>query len=330
MENAKRKRGRPRKNNDFQEEKSKNDQKKSDDENIILFLALDDDVHEQPKIQEKSQEPNQPNQPNQTKIKIQSKNQSTKIRNNQNNNDENDSGEDNRFTVHDTETKNAVDSLSDSESDSDYNSDSDSDSDSDSESFNISNNDQIITEKQKIKMLIDELKRKDTIINNLKNRTNISNSHNPSNKNSNISYHCVQLVDSKTGEKFIPQKTNIECWWCDHSFDNLPAFIANYYRNGEYYIFGNFCSFNCAAKYNIRMLKDYKCVTRHALINSLKIKTTKDMTPIKLASERETLEKKGGKCSIEKYREDFCMCNSNMTMDMPPMIPLMHVIDEGN
>lgn len=305
MENTKRRRGRPRKNNDINDDKTKNQQKKTDDENIILFLALDDI-------------PEQPHEKNHKYSKQ---------------NDENDSGEDNRFTVHDTETKNAVDSISNSDSDSssdDSDSDSDSDSYSSSDPFNISHHNQIISEKQKIKMLIDELKKKDTIINNLKKSSGITNTHNPSNKNPNISYHCVQLVDSNTGEKFIPQKTNIECWWCDHSFDNLPAFIVNYYRNGVYYIFGNFCSFNCAAKYNIRMLKDYKCVTRHALIISLKIKTTNDTTPIKFASEREFLKKKGGKFSIEKYRENFSVCDSNMIMNMPPLIPLMHVIGEGH
>ena len=100
-------------------------------------------------------------------------------------------------------------------------------------------------------------------------------------------------------------------------------------RNGVYYVFGNFCSFNCAAKYNVKMLKDYKCGTRHALTQTLKAIVTGDSSPIKLAGDRELLQSKGGKYSVEKFREGFTIMSSKLLLNMPPIIPLVHVIEES-
>ncbi len=225
------------------------------------------------------------------------------------------SDEDNRFTVNDTETKNdAVDSISESESDSESN---------ESESSNEFTSQKHVD----VNVLFDEIKKRDAIISNLKNKTPGVLSMCTTSKQSNLNYHCVQLGDSNNNNDFFPKKTNIHCWWCDEGFDNLPAYIVNYYKNGRYYVFGNFCSFNCAAKYNLKMLKDYKCNTRYALTQSLKAKVTGDNSPIKPAPERELLKKKGGIYSIEKFREGFSFGSTHMSM--PPIIPLVHVIEDA-
>lgn len=270
---VKRGRGRPRKNAEKVDQKPKIEKKEKKDENIVLFLALSDEESD----------------------------------------DSRDSGEDNRFTVNDTETKNnIVDSISDS----------DTDSDSSEDAFNT-NNKQLT-----VKMLIDEVKKRDHIIANLRNKSGSVLSAYSSGKSSNINYHCVQMVNTDTGKSFAPKETKCDCWWCDDTFDDLPAYIVNYYRNGAYYVFGNFCSFNCALTYNIKMLKDFKCNTRHALTNSLRIKVTGNTSPIKFAGDRELLKSKGGKVTIEKFREGFSVMSSNLKMNIPPLIPLVHVIEE--
>ena len=224
--------------------------------------------------------------------------------------DSNKSEEDNRFTVHDTETgNNAVDSISDTDN-----------SDSMSE-FNIEN------KHLNIKMLIEEIKKRDKIIFNLRNKIGCS-SNLTTNKPLNINYHCVQLNDIDGNNKFIPKETEYDCWWCDESFENLPAYLVNNYKNGIYYIFGNFCSFNCALKYNSKMLNDNKTATRYALTNNLRIKVTGNNTPIKMAGDRELLKSKGGLYTIEKFREGFNCISSQLRINMPPLIPLLHVIEE--
>jgi hypothetical protein len=278
----KRKRGRPRKNAEKVEEKVSDEKKEKKDGNIVVFLALSDEEN-------KDDESDNPQ-------------------------NSNDSGEDNRFTVNDTETKNdVVDSISDS----------DEDSTESNGVFNV-NNKQLT-----VKMLIDEVKKRDAIIANLRSKGGSVLSTYTASKASNINYHCVQMANSDNEKIFTPKLTTCKCWWCDESFDDLPAYIVNYYRYNVYYVFGNFCSFNCALKYNIKMLKDYKCSTRHALTNSLRIKVTGDTTPIKFAGDRELLKSKGGKYSIEKFREGFTVISLNFQMNMPPIIPLVHVIEEG-
>jgi hypothetical protein len=226
--------------------------------------------------------------------------------------DSQNSEEDNRFTVNDSEPRTGnVAPLSDEES-SDSN-----------ETVNI--NDKQLS----VNALIAEIKKRDAIITRLQNRGgSILSSYN-NNKPTNIKYHCVQMAESATGNLFSPVVSKIECWWCDTLFDNLPAYIPNYYRNGIFYVFGNFCSFNCALKYNIKMLKDFKCQTRQALINNLRMRTTGNTAPIRLADERELLVSKGGKITIEKFREGFSVITPNMKINIPPLIPLVHVIEEG-
>jgi hypothetical protein len=274
---SKRKRGRPRKNSEKQEQQSKVENKDKNSENIILFMALSDEDDD--------------------------KDDDT--------DDDKDSGEDNRFTVNDTETKNDfVESISDSADDSDN-------------VYSLQN------EQLTVKMLIDEVKKRDHIIANLRNKSGSVLSAYNTNKAAHINYHCIQVASTDNEKNFIPKPTNYKCWWCDESFENLPAYIVNYYRNCTYYVFGNFCSYNCALKYNIKMLKDFKVNTRHALTNSLRIKVTGNSQPIKFAGDREILKSKGGNISIEKFREGFSVMTSNMKMNIPPIIPLVHVIEDA-
>lgn len=229
-----------------------------------------------------------------------------------------DSGEDNRFTVNDynaTSAKNVtktkiVDSLSDTES---------------VESEDTFNNNR--AKHMSVKTLIEEVKKRDLIIANLKNKnTGVTSAYSTS-KPVQINYHCVNVANSDG--VFSPQETDCKCWWCDESFDNLPAYIAQYFRNNTYYVFGNFCSFNCALKYNLRMLKDFKFNTRHTLTYNLCMKVTGDNNPVKLAGDRELLKSKGGQMSIERFRSGFSVVSPNMKMNMPPMIPLVHIVEEG-
>ena len=226
-------------------------------------------------------------------------------------NESNKSEDENRFTVHDTETANKiVDSISDSD-----------ENDSMSE-FNIDN------KHLNVKMLIDEIKKRDKIIINLRNKLGGNGDNCTANKPLTINYHCVQLSNVDKNNKFIPKETEYDCWWCDEQFENLPAYLVNNYKNGIYYIFGNFCSFNCALKYNSKMLNDNKTSTRYALTNNLRIKVTGVNTPIKMAGDRELLKSKGGLYTIEKFRDGFNCISSQLRINMPPLIPLLHVIEE--
>ena len=176
-----------------------------------------------------------------------------------------------------------------------------------------------------IKTLIAEIKKRDSIIASLKkNRYNNTSSYS-NNNTSNIDYHTMLLANME-GNVFKPKTTDKLCWWCNDCFDTLPVYIPNYYKNNTFYVFGNCCSFECAASYNITHLNDYKCLTRHSLINSMKYKITTDNTPVKFAASPELLVNKGGTQTRENYKKNLTNISNKFRANMPPIIPLLHVV----
>lgn len=211
---------------------------------------------------------------------------------------------DNNFTVNDTETRcnKVINSITE-------------DTSEDMEDINREYNST---------MLLAEIKKRDQIIANLRNKT----CNNSAIKMNNINYHCTLIKNSDTGKIIVPQQTTVKCWWCDENFDTVPVYIPNGYKDNAFYVFGNFCSFNCAGRYNATILNDYKCQTRLALLNMLKVKTTGSNEPIKFAPARELLASKGGPMNVNSFRSGFLHISSDLIMSMPPLIPLIHTIEE--
>lgn len=180
-----------------------------------------------------------------------------------------------------------------------------------------------------IQNLLDEIKKRDDQI--LKLKSKLQNKHmkgNDSVKKQKINYNCVQVKDINTCKKFTPEKTDIHCWWCDHQFDWLPTYLVGSYKNKCYHVYGNFCSFNCAFRYNNSQKKDFMTNTRNALLHKFKYEITENDEPITEAQDRELLKSKGGKMSIEEYRNNFTINNLKVNMSMPPIIPLVHTIEK--
>jgi len=172
-------------------------------------------------------------------------------------------------------------------------------------------------------ILIEEIKKRDQIIYNLKNKigqTNITNK-------TNINYHSTIVADTERGVVFKPHHTNVHCWWCDHQFTTIPIYIPTSYKNEVYYVFGNFCSFNCAGRYNATMLTDYKCATRNAMLHRMKEKMTGLSEKIRFAPMRELLNSKGGKLTIDEFRKGFLINNPDVLLSMPPLIPMVHTME---
>ena len=64
--------------------------------------------------------------------------------------------------------------------------------------------------------------------------------------------------------------TNYSCWWCCHKFQTPPCFIPLDYKNDIFYVYGNFCSFNCALSYNFEKQSIRKIQT-HLAVSHLRI-----------------------------------------------------------
>jgi len=222
---------------------------------------------------------------------------------------ENNSDENNGFTVNDTEQQqhtNKIKSVTETD-----------------ESASESSGEVFDKKQITIKTLIAEIKKRDKIIASLKKNKYINSTYS-GNVPVNIEYHSM-LLSNMEGNIFKPKKTDKLCWWCNDSFDSLPVYIPNFYKNNTFYVFGNCCSFECASAYNITHLNDYKCLTRHSLLNNMKYKITGDSTPIKFAPSPELLIDKGGTQSRDLYKQNLTHISENFRINMPPIIPLVHI-----
>ena len=57
-----------------------------------------------------------------------------------------------------------------------------------------------------------------------------------------------------------------KCWWCRYNFNTERVELPENYFNECFYCTGNFCSYNCAAAYNIE-LNDENVFKRQSLLH---------------------------------------------------------------
>jgi hypothetical protein len=127
-----------------------------------------------------------------------------------------------------------------------------------------------------------------------------------------------------------PKVSNIKCLWCCHNFDNIPCALPYKYSDNTFYVFGNFCSPECAAAYNFDSGADDKDIwERYALLNHLYslIYDVPDLT-IKLAPPRLSLKIFGGTLSIEEFRECNMDYLKNYKIVLPPMVSIIPSLEE--
>jgi len=137
----------------------------------------------------------------------------------------------------------------------------------------------------------------------------------------------LKLINLKDNKPVLVDKTNISCFWCTYEFDTLPCFLPDRYFKGYYYVFGCFCSFGCAAAYNMKM-DDYRTHIRHGLLSNIYHSVFKTDKPVPIAEQKEITTKYGGPISIDTFRDPLAICKKEHRMLIPPMIPLISQIEE--
>ena len=138
----------------------------------------------------------------------------------------------------------------------------------------------------------------------------------------------VEFLD-KENDKW-QESSDISCWWCCHKFDTTPLGLPNYFTKDKFYVYGCFCSLNCAYAYNLE-LNDYKIWDRQTLLYYLKsiIFTDNDFI-LKPAPPRQVLKLFGGHMDIENYRENFFIVSKEYMFYLPPLISIIGNIEENN
>jgi hypothetical protein len=141
----------------------------------------------------------------------------------------------------------------------------------------------------------------------------------------NILYEFINA----NNEKKWPESTNIHCWWCCHSFNDIPCALPEYYKKEKFYVNGCFCSFNCSASYNFSR-NDDAMWERYSLLNLMYKKLyNKNFVKINLAPPRETLKMFGGFLSIEEFREYSVRNDKSFNIIKPPLISIIPKIEEN-
>ena len=118
-----------------------------------------------------------------------------------------------------------------------------------------------------------------------------------------VDYTMSQFYECNK-KKIWPQRTNIYCFNCCHSFDHTPAALPFRYQNGIFHVYGCFCSPECATAYlmdeNIDSSSKFE---RYHLINHIYSKIYDYKKNIKPApNPYYMLEKYYGNLSIQEYR----------------------------
>lgn len=139
----------------------------------------------------------------------------------------------------------------------------------------------------------------------------------------------IEFIDNKTGKIINLENNKSACWWCTYEFKTFPCFITDNYYEEKFYIFGVFCSFNCAAAYNLNM-NDYKINDRYSLMKILCKKIFESNIGPAPAPPKEILEKYGGYLTIEAYRNNFNVLNKEHTLVLPVFSQMVHSIEEKN
>ncbi len=112
------------------------------------------------------------------------------------------------------------------------------------------------------------------------------------------------------------------CWWCTYPIEGetfkLPYKME---KCGTYHVMGNFCSWECMKTYNIHENR-INFGEIQGFITSMRLKRYGKILKTGCAPNRYTLEKFGGKLTIEEFRSK---CGANPpTIKMPDTKNFLH------
>jgi hypothetical protein len=124
--------------------------------------------------------------------------------------------------------------------------------------------------------------------------------------------------------KAIPDRVDIACFWCCHSFEHKPV-ILPIRDQGEYIqVSGNYCSPECAMSHLFDQRQDaYARWEQLSLLNRL----YGSMNPLRPAPPKQILKLFGGPMSIEEYRSLLQSAKLRVDIHLPPMVSLLATMD---
>ena len=149
---------------------------------------------------------------------------------------------------------------------------------------------------------------------------------------SHYSEKLMVLFQDSNRYQQLPEKTEIACFWCCHSFSSSPVAIPSHILDEVWYMYGNFCSPECAVAHLFKERVDAQVQwERYALLNSLYAEdadvsagATKGVRP---APPREVLRMFGGSMDITEFRALVHEKRLRVDVLTPPMVSIIQTMD---
>jgi len=148
----------------------------------------------------------------------------------------------------------------------------------------------------------------------------------------NYSEKLMVLFQDSNRYKKLPEKTEIACFWCCHSFCAQPVAIPSHILDEVWYVYGNFCSPECATAYLFKERIDAHVQwERFALLNSIysddAMIEAGSSVGIRPAPPREVLRMFGGSMDISEYRALVHEKKLRVDVLTPPMVSIIQTMD---
>ena len=122
------------------------------------------------------------------------------------------------------------------------------------------------------------------------------------------------------------------CFWCTHSFDNVPIYIPKHEINGVFSCYGCFCSPECAVAFLFEETLDTAArFERYSLLNRIYCKIynySKNIIPA--PSPLYTLDKFFGTLTIQEYRKQLNSDRLLLIIDKPLTRILPEIFEDSN
>jgi hypothetical protein len=129
----------------------------------------------------------------------------------------------------------------------------------------------------------------------------------------------------KTGETFVPPaKTEVQCFWCTHSFEGSPCFLPVKEESKTFHVYGNYCTPQCALAYLL-----YEHLDSHVRWERMSLlhRMYKSVGRLYPAPPRESLKAYGGVYTIEEFRKIIGENRIRVDVQVPPMVSILGTLD---
>ena len=136
----------------------------------------------------------------------------------------------------------------------------------------------------------------------------------------NISYD----TNTEYQTSYSNNNNNSHCFWCCHSIDNVVYSMPYNYDtvNDSYFVFGSFCSLQCANAYNFSVHGSSDKVWEINSWIQMLGKRYGFTNTIRPAPSKYLLKMFGGNLSIDEFREAHIKSDKTYVLNIPPMISI--------